>query len=1016
MVGFSNSGSIVANGGAGVRLASAFATPLTNSGTIEASGTAFLLTSGVLANGGVIRSNGGIGLQVTGFSATATNSSTITGATVGVALDSGQFTNSGTISSGQTGVTLGYGTTLTNLAGGTIGGGSLAIGRGGTFGYNAVVQNGGTINGDVDLASRTSFDNSADAFINNGGIVNGNVRLGGGDDAYVTDLGTAGVTGSIDGGDGYDVVRYRVRSAAAVTLAPLSGFEAIDYELIGGAAITISGQGKQTLALAINGVGSADITADLTAGSRAGLTLSRPLNTLIPPTENLPSALSVISRGTLTFNSADQYGYGAVDAGTAKFENAGTITGSAATGAYYQPAAIFGGSEIINSGTINLGGAVGIQGATKVVNRGSIVQIAGTAASQGLVSVNMLDNSGTISVDGPAVRAYFGYTSAGITNSGTIASRTATALGFDRNIVTNLSSGIIRGMGTAIRGDAGTVINQGTIVGDVALGSPSGFYGASAFISDGGTLTGNLTLSGGTTLFLQRGSTSGVSGTITGGPGTDTFGRSFGAATTVQVGGALPTNFERELFEARGAGTVVTLTGPAAASAGDLYLVGEGGFVNRADLGGSVHLTSLARLGVDVGQVPLGSFTNEARIGPVDGSVGTFRNSGTISSSGQTAPVALELDGNLTFANSGTISGEGLGYPAVNVTGTGIAATLTNTGTIAGGADVEMQFALGKSAASLSFDNAGTITRTGTNGTALTLFGASNQNDGSITLQNSGRIATAGQSAAAVSISTYNNTGPDQPHAATISVTNTGTIEATGSGRVIGYYVFGKLYTSAAPAAGLTVFGDENVTARIVNAAGGTIVASGKIATAVTSDTLALELENAGTISGTAGGTYGMTATTPGIFVAGAIHSAQKNDRVVNSGTIVGSIDLGAGNDRLENTGTIMGDVFLGSGDDVFVHRASATIVGIVDAGIGTDVATVDATGDGTISASQFVNFEQLNQVGAGNVTYSGRFSLATLGLADGTASVAQGQTLGTLGPIAITGGAAMRRSPIRGP
>ena len=45
-------------------------------------------------------------------------------------------------------------------------------------------------------------------------------------------------------------------------------------------------------------------------------------------------------------------------------------------------------------------------------------------------------------------------------------------------------------------------------------------------------------------------------------------------------------------------------------------------------------------------------------------------------------------------------------------------------------------------------------------------------------------------------------------------------------------------------------------------------------------------------------------------------------------------VDLGAGDDRIENYDRIEGDVFLGLGNDSFLQRASAALIGTVDAGV----------------------------------------------------------------------------------
>jgi hypothetical protein len=1005
VVGFDNSGRITANGGDGVRLASILANPLMNSGTIEASGTALELAGGMIANSGTIQSTGGIGLKLSNAGAgdNGTNTGTISGATVGVTMASGQFTNSGTISGGTTGITLSGSSILMNGVGSTISGGSRAIDAAAFNSFSATVRNAGTINGNVDLR------NSVSAFVNEGGTVNGALIFGAGDDVYVTDLGTSGITGSIDGGAGYDLVRYRVHADTSTTPTPLTGFEAVNYELIGDVALNVSAMGQQSIGLSISGVGSADVTMNLVGADHTLLDLSKTFLGTVAPTVNVPNDLDVISHGDLSLSSPALFGFSqlaAVNVGTVRFENAGTITATSAAGGYYLPSAILNGDEIVNSGTISLGGAIGVQNALKLVNTGSIVQIAGAPPSQGVVGVRELDNSGLISVDGIAFLATSNSVSSGynVTNSSTIESLTTTAVELGNYRLANRAGGTIRGNGRAIRGSSGSsVLNQGTIVGDVLLGESNASFGVSTFISDGGTLTGNLTFGGDNDVFLQRGASTGVSGTIDGGGGIDTFGRTFYASTATSIGDALAAGFERELIEASGVGTTVTLTGPAGGTARDIYLAGAGGFLNLADIAAAVHLTSLPRLGVNVIEGQLGAFDNEARINSVDGSVGGFRNGGTISSGANTSAVSLELQDNLDFANSGNIRSQA-GLTAVDISGAGTALSIANSGTLTGGLNADMRFAAGPTAA-LRLDNSGTISRADEGNSTVRLFGGPNDNDGSVMLQNSGRISATGDAATAVEVSVYRNITPSTPHAGSISVTNTGTIEATGAGSLSSFTYFGQTYTSLSRVTALAVFGDASVTATIVNAAGGKIVAGGALSTAVTTSTIALDLENNGTISGNAGSYVSVPGGSP-TYIAGTIQSFDTADRVVNNGTIMGSTDLGRSNDRVENYGTIVGDVLLGYGDDTFVQSAGATILSFVDAGEGMDTFTVDATGGGTVNASQFLNFEHFTQIGTGDVTYTGQFGLSTVYLAGGTITVATGETLGTSGANAITGGA----------
>src|SRR5690606_20521505 len=84
----------------------------------------------------------------------------------------------------------------------------------------------------------------------------------------------------------------------------------------------------------------------------------------------------------------------------------------------------------------------------------------------------------------------------------------------------------------------------------------------------------------------QRGATTGVTGTISAGNGIDSYVRSYASTTQVTLGAqALPTTFEIEGIEARGAGTTVTATAASGTVVNGLTLMGDGNVVNQATIG-----------------------------------------------------------------------------------------------------------------------------------------------------------------------------------------------------------------------------------------------------------------------------------------------------------------------------------------------------------------------------------------------------------------------------------------------
>lgn len=439
-----------------------------------------------------------------------------------------------------------------------------------------------------------------------------------------------------------------------------------------------------------------------------------------------------------------------------------------------------------------------------------------------------------------------------------------------------------------------------------------------------------------------------------------------------------------------------------------------------------------------------------------------FTNSGSILTDSSFRSVSLSASaGTITATNSGSIA-QGFSAYAGNYSYYGVSTpdvpqplkvTLTNTGTIATTADqrsaVLLQVIDDRGVGgSIQFDNSGTVTRgvntyaagyqyygtpvpqtaqalsiAVTNSGTITAVGDgrmaagmtiddSRDMGGALRLTNSGTIAASGAYGNAVGANVVGNAGSTTVR--TIAITNSGTIRANGGGQTIvdPYAGASVPQDSTAPttylATGVSVYGRGAVAATVVNSATGTIEATGTKSVALLADGVALDLTNAGTIRGSTGTTLAANDTLAGrngTSIAGAIQTIGALDnRIVNTGTVIGSIALGGGNDRIENYGQIQGNVFLGAGNDVFLHRASATLTGTVDGGDGTDSLIIDATGGGTVNGNQFVNFERFSQTGQGNVTYAGNFRFDTIGVAGGTVTVAAGQTLTSTGAVTITG------------
>jgi len=740
-----NSGTITANGGAGVRAGSA----LTNSGVITATGTAVNIVYGTLANSGTIQSLAGTGVTISSPASytISTNDGTISGP-VAVALDSGTLVNNGTISGGITGVDLGYSATLVNAVGGTVTGGTDGVHN---AGLNVGVVNAGTINGNVTLARTTGYDSSNDIFVDAGGTVNGMILLGGGDDQLVVDLaGTAGrplagATSGVDPGAGYDTLRFRVNADASTTLALQNGFEGYAYELDNNAALALNVASPLTATVGLTGNGTVTLNGTLSTSDRTLIDATiRTADQLTVGTAGPAQALSIVNDGTLTLTTTQPYGYTtlyAINAGTADVTNNGAITVDSAPGSYFPGIAIFNGDTVTNAGTITLtAGGTAIANAQHVVNSGTILGNAGTSAT-GVSFFTSLDNSGTIRVDGNAVQV--GYGGSSILNSGVIQSRTAAAvtLGSNSSLV-NAAGGTITGVTAVDITGGGTVINRGTIIGDVASYPYS--YGRSVYVADGGTLAGNVTFGAAGDLFIETGAGNGVSGTIDGGDGRDVFGHVVSTSANIALDDPHVVKFEDALILAN-AGGIATLTA-AAPLAGSLHVGGDGAVINTAVIAGGVttDIPSFAGSALPNSPASIAAFENRGTIeGGVSGSVASFANSGQVDDS-----VMLFGGGALSLTNSGTIaaatdSSDVLPALLLDSHGAGGAsATVANSGTI--GAVQRNGIGMYAGNFALTLDNSGVING-GTVNAEGTLEGAAILANVGLanTIRNSGTLAGA---------------------------------------------------------------------------------------------------------------------------------------------------------------------------------------------------------------------------------------------------------------------------------
>ena len=226
-----------------------------NSGSIEAADSAVSFFGSDFDNSGSIRSSGSTALIMDGSRGyVRTNSGVIHGATIGVFLRT-QLINTGTITSLGTAISLDFYGQIDNRGGGTITGGTAAIGPvSGTF-FGRSVSNAGTINGDVLLAGGGDSDLF---FALPGGILNGDLTLDASDFLITQLVNTgpgsfAGINGNVSAQNSKLV--YQVYSDTTASVVSPIGFGTLGYELFNGAALTLTSPGTPVGPLTFAGTG-----------------------------------------------------------------------------------------------------------------------------------------------------------------------------------------------------------------------------------------------------------------------------------------------------------------------------------------------------------------------------------------------------------------------------------------------------------------------------------------------------------------------------------------------------------------------------------------------------------------------------------------------------------------------------------------------------------------------------------------------------------------------------------------
>ena len=299
---------------------------------------------------------------------------------------------------------------------------------------------------------------------------------------------------------------------------------------------------------------------------------------------------------------------------------------------------------------------------TTLTNYGVLIT-GDNSVSGKLLNVGTLGNEGTLAA-GTGTLQDFGV----LLNAGTIQGElTIGATGYFLNEAGGLLQGDVLASGTAI-----AIVDGGTITGNVSLSTPGSYL---ALLPEGvvdGTITATQVVTNGTTagstldLGAEVTAATTVSGTVT--PGTVVVGTlsGLGSSITGFTGVRVETGAAWALAGTNTIGSYATVTALGA-------LADTGTLTNSG--------TILGSLGVSAG----GSFTNSA-VGVVLGRVSVLDptaeavNQGTITGTVSTvADVVLSYGGSFTNASTGTISG---GVAGIYVRSDAAPATITNAGSI----------------------------------------------------------------------------------------------------------------------------------------------------------------------------------------------------------------------------------------------------------------------------------------------------------------------------------------------
>ncbi|WP_313534435.1 autotransporter outer membrane beta-barrel domain-containing protein [Sphingomonas sp.] len=837
--------------------------------TPGAAGTSYpyLISSGAWTNSGTIQSNGA--------------AATIVSTTIG------SLKNSGTIANRGSGAAINASyLDMQNDAGGQISsGGATAIV---SSNYLRLV-NVGTITGNVVTGNSGSVVDST------AGTINGSVLFGSGDDTLVVRYDAAsasvrtGINGSINAGGGTNT--EQVKFAGDVTLsagfAPLAGFQRLLLDPVAGATVTLGANYVSTASLVLSGNGTVVNQGRISTNGPAISDINYSFN-----------RATFRNDGAITA-AISTFGYG-ITLSNQRFVNNGTVAVTGGNGVSMSY------NDLVNTGTITATGGVGVAMFNAVLtNSGTIIGGTIGATLSGNVG-GTASNSGTIrgTTAGVSTGIYF-------TNTGTISASGVGVQVQPYGYLINGAGGVVNGgTGGAVTVNSfnAGVANAGTINGDVSVNGFGTNNNLTYFALGGGTLNGNLRLTGATLVTdivnSGPGAFAGITGTVTADSGSSLrYAVNADASTTLAPGYVGPFG---DVGYQLANGAKLTVTAPTTQPLGNtLKLAGTG----SVDLNANIAVNSASAIQVSNALTypgTTGSGTTGALSITSRGTIAVSRATGT---SSYTAAVGASLTSGDSFTNLGTITVTDRNANANTVAISG-GAQVTNAGTILldGGSGIAAGY--GKA----QIVNSGSIRQIagGANATGVT---------GAFDLTNSGTIQVGGTAVVA-----YNRG----------QIRNTGTIASSGGAAITG--------------------SDSAATAAITNLAGGTISGTGGTAVRLYSGTFV----NAGTVSGSVDMGYGFP-----YYSGAATRSYSSSAFVAAGGTVTGDLRFGDADDLFLQTGDatgVSGTIDGGAGTNVYgrsftsnktVALGTAGLVNFQDLLVqasGTDtIVTTTGTASGTL-------------------------------------------------------------------